>query len=87
MTATSTKHGDRVGPPRGFSRMRSAAGRRWLGRSRTVLVACACSLLIAGIAVAGIFVGSYLYRFIEGNQLKRGFGWFVLVIGFYIIFK
>jgi hypothetical protein len=56
MTATSTKHGDRVGPPRGFSRMRSAAGRRWLGRSRTVLVACACALLIAGIAPSGTAV-------------------------------
>jgi uncharacterized membrane protein YfcA len=44
-------------------------------------------LLIAGIAVAGIFLGSYLSQFIEGSQLKRGFGWFVLIMGVYIIFK
>jgi uncharacterized membrane protein YfcA len=43
--------------------------------------------LIAAIAVAGIFVGSYLSRFIEGQKLKTGFGWFVLVMGIYIILK
>lgn len=44
-------------------------------------------LIITGIAVTGILVGNYLAQFIEGNQLKKGFGWFVLVMGFYIIAK
>jgi len=44
-------------------------------------------LLMAGIAVSGILVGNYFSQFIEGHKLKRGFGWFVLLMGFYIIFR
>ena len=44
-------------------------------------------LLMAGIAVSGILVGNYFSQFIEGYKLKRGFGWFVLLMGFYIIFR
>ena len=36
-------------------------------------------------AVAGIFIGSYLSNFISGAKLKPAFGWFVLVMGIYII--
>lgn len=36
-------------------------------------------------SVVGIFVGIYLNRFIEGERLKKGFGWFVLIMGIYII--
>ncbi|HQY12500.1 MAG TPA: TSUP family transporter, partial [Ferruginibacter sp.] len=38
-------------------------------------------------AVAGIFIGIYLSKKIPGNKLKKGFGWFVLVMGIYIIVK
>ncbi len=44
-------------------------------------------LLIAGIAVSGIFVGNYLSQSIEGQKLKSGFGWFILLMGCYIIFR
>lgn len=43
--------------------------------------------LIAGISVAGIFLGSYLSQFIDGSKLKRSFGWFVLLMGVYIFIK
>jgi uncharacterized membrane protein YfcA len=39
------------------------------------------------IAVAGIFIGDALSKKVDGNKLKKGFGWFVLVMGFYIIMK
>ena len=39
------------------------------------------------ISVLGIFLGIYLSKFIKGENLKKGFGWFVLVMGVYIIFK
>ncbi|WDF54175.1 sulfite exporter TauE/SafE family protein [Mucilaginibacter sp. KACC 22063] len=42
---------------------------------------------ITAIAVAGIFVGSYIGKSIDGSKLKKGFGWFVLVMGIYIIVK
>jgi uncharacterized protein len=37
------------------------------------------------ISVAGIFLGMYINKFIDGKQLKKGFGWFVLVMGIYIV--
>lgn len=37
------------------------------------------------LAIAGIFAGNYLSKSIDGNKLKKGFGWFVLVMGVYII--
>jgi uncharacterized membrane protein YfcA len=38
-------------------------------------------------AVMGIFGGIYLSKKIAGSNLKTGFGWFVLVMGIYIIAK
>jgi hypothetical protein len=39
------------------------------------------------ISVMGIFLGIFLSKFIKGKSLKKGFGWFVLIMGIYIIFK
>ena len=39
------------------------------------------------LSVMGIFVGIWLNKFIKGKKLKKGFGWFVLVMAVYIIFK
>lgn len=44
-------------------------------------------LTVSSIAVAGIFIGDALSKKIDGNKLKKGFGWFVLVMGIYIIVK
>ncbi len=38
-------------------------------------------------AVAGIFAGIWLSKKIAGEKLKKAFGWFVLVMGVYIIIK
>ena len=43
--------------------------------------------LFSSLAIAGIFLGSYLSKFIAGSKLKPAFGWFVLVMGVYIIGK
>lgn len=40
-----------------------------------------------GIALIGIFAGTYLNRFIPGAKLKTGFGWFVLTLGTFMIVK
>lgn len=42
-------------------------------------------LKVTAIASAGILIGTQLSKRISGVQLKRGFGWFVLVMGGYII--
>lgn len=44
-------------------------------------------LSISGIAVLGILIGSYISTKIDGKKLKPAFGWFVLVMGIYIIIK
>ncbi len=38
-------------------------------------------------AVLGIFIGIYLSKRVPSAGLKKGFGWFVLVMGIYIIIK
>jgi hypothetical protein len=44
-------------------------------------------LTVTAIAVFGIFIGIYLNTFIDGKKLKKGFGWFVLLMAVYIIGK
>ncbi len=44
-------------------------------------------LIFSAISIVGIFAGSYLSNFIDGNKLKKGFGWFVLVMGSFMIIK
>ena len=43
--------------------------------------------LVTGLAIVGIFIGNQLSKKIDGNKLKKGFGWFVLIMGIYIIAK
>lgn len=38
-------------------------------------------------AIIGIFIGTYLSKFIKAETLKKGFGWFVLVMAIYILTK
>jgi uncharacterized membrane protein YfcA len=42
-------------------------------------------LPVTAIAIAGTFIGRKMGETIPGEKLKKGFGWFVLVIGVYII--
>jgi len=44
-------------------------------------------LVITLIAIAGVFAGGFLSKKIAGEKLKKGFGWFVLIMGICIIFK
>lgn len=39
------------------------------------------------LAIAGIFIGNLLSSKVNGAQLKKGFGWFVLAMGGYILVK
>jgi uncharacterized membrane protein YfcA len=38
-------------------------------------------------AIIGIFIGTRIAEKISGNYLKKIFGWFVMAISFYIVFK
>jgi len=44
-------------------------------------------LSITALAIVGIFIGNSLSKKISAESLKKGFGWFVLIMGIYIIIK
>ena len=43
--------------------------------------------LFSILSICGIFIGVYMTKFIDGKNLKNGFGWFVLIMAFIIIFQ
>lgn len=44
-------------------------------------------LIFTAFSVLGIFIGIALSKKIDGSKLKTAFGWFVLIMGIYIILK
>ena len=42
---------------------------------------------ISVLSILGIVIGTLLSKRIEGSKLKKGFGWFILVMGLTILFK
>lgn len=44
-------------------------------------------LTFTAFSIAGIFVGVWLNKFIDGKKLKKGFGYFVLIMAIYILLK
>ncbi|TNF00561.1 MAG: sulfite exporter TauE/SafE family protein [Bacteroidetes bacterium] len=59
----------------------------FLGDVQTMPIEWPFLLVFTGISVVGIFLGIFLNKFIDGRKLKKGFGWFVLLMGVYIITK
>ena len=44
-------------------------------------------LSFTSISIVGIFIGTFLYKYINENQLKKGFAYFVLIMAFIILYK
>lgn len=44
-------------------------------------------IIVTLLAIAGIFIGNGLSNKIPGEKLKKGFGWFVMIMGLYILLK
>ena len=42
---------------------------------------------VSFFAISGILIGTFLSKKIDGSKLKPAFGWFVMVMGIYIILK
>jgi len=42
---------------------------------------------VTAIAIAGIFLGNAISSRIDGGSLKKGFGWFVLIMAAYILLR
>lgn len=43
--------------------------------------------LITSLSIFGMFIGNALSKKIDGQKLKSGFGWFILIMGIYILIK
>lgn len=41
--------------------------------------------IITTIAIAGVFTGGFFNQKVNADKLKKGFGWFVLIMGIYIL--
>jgi uncharacterized protein len=59
----------------------------FLGDLSTQTIDWQMLLIFTGLSIVGIFIGSALSKKINEKVLKTGFGWFVLVMGIYIITK
>ncbi len=59
----------------------------FVGDVQNIAIEWSFLFLFTTISIAGIFLGMYLSNFIQGKKLEKGFGWFVLLMGIYIIFK
>ena len=59
----------------------------FLGDLRHIPIDWQFLLNFTALSILGIIVGVYISKFINGNKLKKGFGYFVLVMGTYIIYK
>ena len=44
-------------------------------------------IIVTIMAIGGIFVGGFLSKKINGESLKKVFGWFILVMGIYIFIR
>ena len=44
-------------------------------------------LSFTAVSVLGIFIGIWLTRYVSGSQLKKGFGWFVLLMAIVILIQ
>ena len=59
----------------------------FFGESNESAIAWTFLATISAFAIVGIFIGASLSKRIDGAKLKPAFGWFVLIMGIYIITK
>lgn len=59
----------------------------FVGDLQTINIDWEFLLSFTVISVFGIFAGTYLHRFVNEKQLKRGFGWFILLMAAFILSK
>jgi uncharacterized membrane protein YfcA len=59
----------------------------FFGEGNETIIDWTLLIKVSAFAIVGIFIGTLLSRKIDGSKLKPAFGWFVLVMGIYIIIK
>ncbi len=59
----------------------------FFGESAETIINWQFLFTVSAFAIIGIFIGTALSKKVDGDKLKPAFGWFVLVMGIYIITK
>lgn len=59
----------------------------FLGDVGTQKIEWSFLMVFTSLSIVGIFIGTWFSKFIPGNNLKKGFGWFVVVMAIYILVK
>lgn len=58
----------------------------FLGDALTMEIDWTFLFYFTGLSLIGIFIGSYLSTFIDGKKLKKGFGYFIVVMAVFIFY-
>jgi hypothetical protein len=59
----------------------------FLGDVQNLTIDWTFLIIFTSLSIIGILVGVYATKFISGEKLKKGFGWFTLFMALYIIYK
>lgn len=59
----------------------------FIGDVETMEIDWVFLLSFTAFSLLGILLGVWLIKFVNGSKLKKAFGWFVLLMGIYILFK
>ena len=58
----------------------------FLGDAFTMKIDWEFLLIFTFLSLIGIFIGSYLSNFIDGKKLKKGFGYFIILMAIFIFY-
>lgn len=58
----------------------------FLGDALTMEIDWPFLAIFTSLSLVGIFIGSYLGNFVNGNKLKKGFGYFIFVMAIFIFY-
>lgn len=59
----------------------------FLGDVQNLAIDWTFLIIFTLLSIIGILIGVYATKFISGEKLKKGFGWFTLLMAVYIIYK
>ena len=59
----------------------------FIGDVQTLEIEWTFLLTFTIISILGIVIGIFISKFISGERLKKGFGYFTLLMAFYILYK
>jgi uncharacterized membrane protein YfcA len=59
----------------------------FLGDVQNLVIDWTFLIIFTLLSIIGILIGVYTTKFISGEKLKKGFGWFTLLMALYIIYK